>query len=442
MNKKCVISVSVVLVLCVILGVLLGVLLPGNKSDSLEDVPELPQSSPWYGNEDIRILRQYLRIPTVPPNIDYEPCMTFLKHQAMNLDLPVTIYYPANEQNPLLVMTWLGSQPDLPSIMLNSHTDVVPVFEEYWSHPPFAADVDEEGRIFARGSQDTKALGMMYLAAIRAIKLDGINQLKRTFHITFVPDEEMGGHLGMDPFVSSDSFRALNVGYALDEARVAVGDKLTVSNDERCTWRIEFVCHGVTGHGSILFENTTGQKLTYLISKLMERRKIEMDKLYASNMDYTNVTTINLTIMKGGVQGNVIPPELSVTFDVRLAVNADHDEFERQLNQWCEEAGGNITINYLIKDPKVPMTRADDTNPVWRVLMNTTREFGLEISPGATIGATDSRYLRKLNISAFGFSPIINTPRLLHDHDEFVPASGYLAGIDVYKQIILGLGDI
>jgi len=424
----------------------LGVLLPRGQSDDLDAllyVPELPESSLWYKNEEIKIFRQYLRIPTVHPDIDYGLCVEFLKRQASSLDLSVSVYYPANDKNPVVVMTWVGSQPNLPSIMLNSHTDVVPVFEEFWSHPPFAADVDEEGRIFGRGSQDTKALGMIYLAAIRALKRDGIQQLKRTFHLTFVPDEEMGGSLGMDPFALSDEFKALNVAYALDEARVSVSDSvLIVSNDERCTWRIEFTAKGVTGHGSILFPNTTGEKITYLIKKMMERRQIEVDKLYASNMDYTNVTTINLTVMKGGVQGNVIPPELSVVFDVRLAVNADHNEFERQLNQWCEEAGGNITISYAIKDPKADMTPADISNPVWAVLSNVTREFGLEITPKATVGATDMRFLRRQKIPAFGFSPLKNTPILLHDHDEFVWADGYLNGIDIYKQVISKLGEI
>lgn len=249
----------------------------------------------------------------------------------MSIDLAVTVYYPKNRLNPVVVMTWEGYQPSLKSIMLNSHTDVVPVFDELWTHPPFRADVDKEGRIFGRGSQDVKALGMMYLGAIRAIKRDGIKQLKRTFHITFMPDEEMGGFNGMSPFVESSDFEAMNVGYALDEARVSVANRVSVSNDERCTWRIEFVFKGVTGHGSILFENTVGEKMNYVVNKLMERRLIEVAKLNATNYDYTNVTTINLTVIKGGVQGNVIPPELSVVFDVRLGVNADRNEFQKDV---------------------------------------------------------------------------------------------------------------
>lgn len=70
--------------------------------------------------------------------------------------------------------------------MLNSHTDVVPVFPENWTHPPFGAEIDAEGKIFARGAQDMKCVGMQYLAAIRALKKDGVT-MKRTIHVVYVP---------------------------------------------------------------------------------------------------------------------------------------------------------------------------------------------------------------------------------------------------------------
>lgn len=64
-------------------------------------------------------------------------------------------------------MTLQGSDPSLKSLVLNSHIDVVPVYEvsiifvqarnlilsqDKWIHPPFAA-VKDEGKIYARGSQ-------------------------------------------------------------------------------------------------------------------------------------------------------------------------------------------------------------------------------------------------------------------------------------------------
>lgn len=247
-----------------------------------------------------------------------EPCVAFLKVQAAELGLPVSVFYPVNANNPEVVITWLGSQPNLPSIMLNSHTDVVPVVEQLWTFgAPFAADVDANGRIIARGAQDTKALGMIHLAAIRALKKSGV-QLKRTIHVTFTPDEETGGFNGMAGFVLSDAFKALNVGYALDEGGVASSNTIGVFYDERCPWQMEFIVTGTTGHASLLLENTAGEKITYLINKFMEMRKDEVKK-QKRNITPGKLTSINLTILKGGIQANVIPPELRVVFDVRLS---------------------------------------------------------------------------------------------------------------------------
>lgn len=45
-------------------------------------------------------------------------------------------------------------------------------------------------------------------------------------------------------------------------------------------------------------------------------------------------------------------------------------------------------------------------------------------------------------IPAIGFSPINNTPVLLHDHDEYLKADTYFAGIQIYKKIIANLANI
>lgn len=109
-----------------------------------------------------------------------------MKKQAHELDLPIQIYHPFDETKPIAVITWQGTDPKLPSIVLNSHMDVVPVYEHLWTHPPFGADMDESGKIFARGTQDMKSVGMQYLGAIKTLKDKGI-RLKRTFHVVYVP---------------------------------------------------------------------------------------------------------------------------------------------------------------------------------------------------------------------------------------------------------------
>lgn len=119
-------------------------------------------------------------------HIYVELCVEFLKRQADDLALPMQTYYPADPKKPVIILTWIGREPELPSIILNSHMDVVPVFEEHWTHPPFGAEIDADGKIYARGTQDMKCCGTMYLGAIRHLKRNGIS-LKRTVHVVFVP---------------------------------------------------------------------------------------------------------------------------------------------------------------------------------------------------------------------------------------------------------------
>lgn len=78
-------------------------------------------------------------------------------------------------------MTWEGSEPALPSLLLNSHTDVVPVFPECWKHDPFAAVKEDNGDIYGRGTQDMKSVGIQHLEAVRILKESGA-RLKRTVH--------------------------------------------------------------------------------------------------------------------------------------------------------------------------------------------------------------------------------------------------------------------
>ena len=66
-------------------------------------------------------------------------------------------------------------------MLLNSHTDVVPVFEEFWTHDPFAAVMDDKGDIYARGSQDMKCVTIQHIEAVRRLINRG-ERYARTIH--------------------------------------------------------------------------------------------------------------------------------------------------------------------------------------------------------------------------------------------------------------------
>lgn len=159
--------------------------------------------------------------------------------------------------------------------------------------------MDEQGDIYARGAQDTKALGIQYLEAIRRLKLNG-QRISRTVHVSFVPDEEIGGELGMKEYVRSEHFESLNVGFALDEGTGYTDSTFFVSNDEKTKLCFKIKCEGISGHGSSLMDNTAGEKMRVIIDRFMDFRAVEKAKLQDIK-DRSNVTTVNLTILEVGI---------------------------------------------------------------------------------------------------------------------------------------------
>ena len=61
---------------------------------------------------------------------------------------------------------------------------------------------------------------------------------------------------------------------------------------------------------------------------------------------------------------------------------------------------------------------------------------GLKLDVRIFPGGTDGRFFRSIGLPVFGFSPINNTPVLLHDHNEYLDAKVFLKGIEIYKKII------
>jgi len=64
------------------------------------------------------------------------------------------------------------------------------------------------------------------------------------------------------------------------------------------------------------------------------------------------------------------------------------------------------------------------------------------VKPQIFPAGTDSRYLREVGIPAIGFSPMNNTPILLHDHDEFLNETVFLRGIDIFVDIVANIADV
>lgn len=117
------------------------------------------------------------------------------------------------------------------------------------------------GDIVARGSQDMKCVGIAYLEAIRRIKMNSSSIFKRTIHLLFTPDEEIGSPNGAAQIIKSSELENLNIGACFDEGIPSPTNKFYVFNVERLAISIKILARGVAGHGSSLPQGTAIEKL-------------------------------------------------------------------------------------------------------------------------------------------------------------------------------------
>ncbi|XP_043464251.1 aminoacylase-1-like [Leptopilina heterotoma] len=388
----------------------------------------------------IENFQEYLRIPSVHPDVNYKGCVEFFKKQAESMQLPIKIF-EVRPNKPIVIVTWEGTEPEKKSILLNGHMDVVPVFPEDWKYSPFSAHMDENGDIYARGSQDCKCVSIQHLEAIRRLKLNGI-RLKRTIHVSFVPDEEIGGHQGMGAFTKTDDFQSMNIGFALDEGSASENDEFSLTYGERTLFRIWIHCTGTTGHASLLPNDTAGEKLLFILERFQEFRESEKEKLKNPDVKIGNVTSMNLTMIKGGVQINVIPKEFSVGFDIRLAADVDHVKFEQMIQNWCKDAGNGVYYTTELKEPYVDNTKMDSSNIFWMAFKKASDNLNIKLDPMIRLGASDSRFLRSMGVPTFGFTPINYTPIRMHGDNEFLNKDIFLKGIEIFMNIITEIANV
>ncbi|PVU84882.1 hypothetical protein BB560_007239 [Smittium megazygosporum] len=391
--------------------------------------------------------RDFLKIRTEQPNPAYIECAEFLVNQAKDIGLESKVVEPVKGK-PVVILKLPGTNPSLKSVLLSCHTDVVPVFEEFWTYPPFAAERvptdDGDFKIYARGAQDMKVTGSMYLEALRNIVNSG-KKLSRNVYAVFAPDEEIGSQDGMETFVETQDFRDLNVGFDLDESGSGMKGKYIFLYAERTTNQVVFTTHGNTGHGSQFIEGTAIEKMMPIVNTILERREANKKALHAIEADGSNIrsgeiTSINLTEFNGGKQANVVPATYSATFDIRVSPNDDLQHFREWLSKLAKENGAEMKL--LSPDEDRTITPVDRNNKFIDTFFTALNKRGIEPIPIVCPGATDARYVRSKGVPAFGFCPMTNTPLLAHQHDEYVYESQYLSGIGIYTDLIAALANV
>ena len=117
----------------------------------------------------LRELEDYLRIPSISTDPDYEDevlrCAGFVRDQLTAAGLEARLI--ETEGHPLVYGEWLGA-PGKPTLLFYGHYDVQPADPlELWRHPPFEPTIEGDDLV-ARGATDDKGQSFAHLKAVAA----------------------------------------------------------------------------------------------------------------------------------------------------------------------------------------------------------------------------------------------------------------------------------
>jgi len=216
------------------------------------------------------------------------------------------------------------------TIALNAHGDVVPPGEG-WTQKPYGGEI-VDGKIYGRASAVSKCDFSTFTFATRA--LEAVNhaenhKLNGNLELHFTYDEEFGGLLGPGWL--------LDQGLTKPDLMIAAGFSYRVVTAHNGCLQMEVTVHGKMAHAAI--PETGVDALQGAVAVL--------NALYHQNTLYKAVTSkvegishpyVNVGLIEGGTNTNVIPGKVMLKLDRRMIPDENPVEVEASIRQVIADA--------------------------------------------------------------------------------------------------------
>ncbi|HVN23770.1 MAG TPA: M20/M25/M40 family metallo-hydrolase [Syntrophorhabdales bacterium] len=427
--------------------------------------------------EGLELLRSLIRINTSNPPGNEEAAVQFVEGWLKKEGIASQIFSPAPQRGNLLARL-KGKKAGEPIVLL-SHIDVVPADEAGWAEHPFKGAI-KDGYLYGRGTVDMKSDVAAHIMAFATLKREGITP-ERDIILLVTGDEETGGQVGVGYMLEkvdelADAAFVLSEGGSIVEEDGVLHAQVSVAEKKICQFRIK--ASGTGGHGSMPHSDNANDKVvraanriiahkwpirrnkvaTRYLSGLFEGKKFKgftfstlsdalrrksFRDVVENNPVYNALlrNTVALTILKGGVKVNVIPPESEASFDARILPEEQHDRFLAQVQN---VAGGGVEVVPISREESIPSSYDTDYFKTIRRIVK-SRRGSIPVLPSLTTGATDLRYFRQMGITAYGFSPLqLSREELMsmHSVNERISVEAFAAGVEATCALVKELATL
>jgi len=308
---------------------------------------------------------------------------------------------------------------DGPVIALNAHGDVVPPGLG-WSHDPYGAVIADSphGRVmYGRGVAVSKSDFATYTWALLALKAAAAEgaKLGGTVELHFTYDEEAGGEIGPNWL--------LDQGLTKPDFVIAAGFSYAITNAHNGCLHLEVTVTGKQAHAAM---PETGHDALEAATGILAA-------LYASRAGYAtkksrvpgiSTPTLNVGLIKGGINTNVVPDQVVFRIDRRMIPEEEPAKVEAELGNTIAGAArtyAGVSVNVkriMLAQPLVPQ-------PGWDKIANALQRharaiLGADVPVTGVPLYTDARHYaaRGIPIVVYGAGPRSILEANAHNADE------------------------
>lgn len=426
------------------------------------------------------ILQKLIQFDTTNPPGNEQACIAYLRDLLASQGIESTLLAHTPERPNLVAR--LRGVGNAPPLLLYGHVDVVTTAGQPWQHPPFAAEIID-GCIWGRGTLDMKGPLTVLLHPFLRAKAEGAS-LPGDVIFSAMVDEEADGSLGARFLVEQHPEQFQGVRYALSEFggfnMTMAGRRLypiQISEKQICALKATF--NGRGGHASMpvrgaamaqlgralqrldgaslpvhlsapvrlminhmaaALPGAMGLVLQGLLHPVLAGPLLRLLGQRGSLLNPLLRNTVSPTMLSASDKLNVIPSEVQLGLDGRLVPGAQPVLL---INELQALLGTDTKIELMRHDagPSAPEMGLFDR------LSETLRSLDPEARPVPYVsaGVTDARYLSRLGIQTYGFTPLrlpenMNMASLIHAADERVPLDALDFGTQAVYRLLTTFG--
>ena len=216
------------------------------------------------------------------------------------------------------------------TVAMNAHGDVVPPGEG-WTRDPYGGEV-ENGQIYGRAAAVSKCDFSTFTFATRA--LEAVAKPSRGgIELVFTYDEEFGGEVG--------PAWLLKKGLLKPDLMIAAGFSYQVVTAHNGCLQMEVTVHGKMGHAAIPETGIDAlQGANAVLTALFAQNTLY--KQISSRVDGIKHPYLNVGMINGGTNTNVIPGKVVLKLDRRMIPEEDPVQVEASIRKVIADAAASF----------------------------------------------------------------------------------------------------